>query len=116
MIDRMLHNWKPKLASLLVAIAVWYLFKENIRRQDQGPIVSDPGVLSASVSAPATGFSNAAADCVPGMATVPPTFGGAAPVASVVAERRQRQLIRLRWIDLGAFSGGIADYPAQSCA
>lgn len=107
MISRLLNNWKPKLASLLVAVAVWYLFKENIRRHDQSPIVSDPGVLSASVSSTTYG--------IPGMATAPAAIGTSPPLASIVAERRQRHLLRLRWVELEAFSTSVADYPAQRC-
>ena len=115
MIERLLNNWKPKLASLLVAVAVWYLFKENIRRQDQGPIVSDPAVLSASVSTSAASIGTGAACGIPAVAAALVSIGSSPPVASTVAERPQRELRRLRWIELGAFSTSVADYPAQRC-
>ncbi len=115
--ERLLHNWKAKLASLLVAIAVWYLFKEDIRTRDRGPIFSDPGVLSASVSASAAAISGGSVGGIPGMA-----IAGAiacsrdgAPVAWVVAERPQSLLRRLRWLELGAFSASVEEYPAHHC-
>ena len=115
MIDRMLHNWKPKLASLLVAVAVWYLFKENIRRQDQGPIISDPGVLSASVSTSADSAGTGGAGGIPGIATLLASIDGSSPTSTMVADRTQRKLVRLRWIELGAFRTSVAEFPGLNC-
>ena len=115
MIDRLLNNWKPKLASLLVALAVWYLFKENIRRQDQVPIVSDPGVLSASVSASAAISGTGGVGGIAGMAALLASVHTPSSMATIVADRTERKLVRLRWIELGAFSTSIAEFPGLHC-
>jgi hypothetical protein len=110
MTSRFVNNWKPKLACLLVAIAVWYLFKENIRRHDQGPTVSDPGVLNASVSASTADYG------IPGVTSALAVFGGHAPIVWIVSESPQNSLVRLRWMDIGAFRTPVADFPAHLCS
>lgn len=118
--ERLLHNWKAKVASLLVAVAVWYLFREDIRTREQLPIVSDPGVLSASASvagmaAGGAGGGGVAGMVIAGVIVVARDGAASAPMAWVAAERRRSVLRRLRWLELGEFSASVEEYPAHHC-
>lgn len=97
---RMLNHWKAKIASLLVAIAVWYLLKGHIGNQEYHRIVSDPG----------TPIASAFASDLPGEGVW--AFGEAGLVLTtlVAAERPQASLTRLHWVELGEFSAGVTDF------
>ncbi|MCF6312654.1 MAG: hypothetical protein L3J39_09410 [Verrucomicrobiales bacterium] len=46
----LLNNWKAKLSSLLVAIAVWYLVKNHVNRPSM-PFFPIPGSQNVDYSA-----------------------------------------------------------------
>lgn len=102
----MLSHWKAKIASLLVAIAVWYLLKGHIGRHEYHRIVSDPGAPIAAAFA--AGIPGGGAG----------RFNGAEVVLSalVAAERPQAELTRLHWVELGEFSAGVTEFPRFPCA
>lgn len=47
-----LENWRGKLASLLIAFAIWYLIKSNL--DDSGPDFPVPGTTELPVTKPGT--------------------------------------------------------------
>ncbi len=49
------NNWKAKVASLLVAIAVWYLVKGHVRRPS-APFFPVPGTQNVQVVAAQVDF------------------------------------------------------------
>jgi len=106
--ERILNHWKAKIASLLVAVAVWYLLKGHVGNQQDQRIVSDPGTPIASASV-GSGWSGEAAW----------GFGGGGLVMSsamVAAELPQVTLIRLHWVESGEFSAGVTEFPGYPCA
>ena len=100
---RILYNWKAKVASLLVAVAVWYLLKGHVGNQQRPRIVSDPGAPIASAGLMSDGIFG------PGREVVTPS-------AQVAAERPQATLLRLHWVESGAFSAGVVEFPGYPCA
>ena len=103
--ERILNHWQAKIASLLVAVAIWYLLKGHVGNQYEQRIVSDPGtpIASALPAMPGDG-----AGC----------FGQVGCVSStlVAAERPQSALMRLHWVELGEFSAGVTEFPSYPCA
>lgn len=96
-------HWKAKLASLLVAVAVWYLLKGHVRYQEQRNIVTDPGTQLASAGLPGNG----------GLWSAEPSV---VPLALLATERPRAELVRTRWVEMGEFTAGIVEYPAYPCA
>ena len=104
--ERLLNHWKAKIASLLVAVAVWYLLKGHVGNQQDQRIVSDPGTTIASAVGPGL-----PGDGAYGVGRVELNLS-----ALVAAERPQVSLTRLHWVELGEFSAGVAEFPSYPCA
>ncbi len=104
--ERILNHWKAKIASLLVAVAVWYLLKGHVGNQQDQRIVSDPGTSIASAAVSSFPGDGAWGD------------GKAAVVSSalIAAERPQVSLTRLHWVELGEFSAGVTEFSSYPCA
>ena len=45
----LLHNWKTKIASLLVAIAIWFLVKDHVQ-MPSAPFFPIPGTQNVDCS------------------------------------------------------------------
>ena len=103
--ERILNHWKAKIASLLVAVAVWYLLKGHVGNQQEQRIVSDPGTPIASAF---SGFPGDATWCI--------SQAGQVASALVAAERPQAALTRLHWVEWGEFSAGVTEFPRYPCA
>ena len=48
--ELLLNNWKPKIASLLLAMAIWYLIKSHVERVPKGRNKPVPGRNAGSAS------------------------------------------------------------------
>lgn len=101
--EALLSHWKSKLASLLVAVAVWYLLKGHVRYQEQRNIVTDPGTQMASAGLQGIGSLGSADHSV-------------VPLALLATERPRAELTRTHWVEMGEFTAGIVEYPAYPCA
>jgi len=104
--EQILDHWKAKIASLLVAVAVWYLLKGHVGNQYDQRIVSDPG----------TPIASATASSWPGGGVWWFSGPGAVSPALVAAERPQAQLTRSHWFEMGDFSAGVTEFPSYPCA
>ena len=100
----LLHNWKAKFTSLLLAVAIWFLIRHSI--QDQlPPEIPVPGE----------------APTVPSIKTPPPVPGLPGTVGSVFPAIHHEivmvvdvALYRLHWIEAGDFEASLVEYPPRA--
>ena len=97
----LLHNWKAKIASLLLAFAIWFLISLTI--QDQLPPeipVPGTGTLPPRESPPP----------VPGVSV----SGAFPPACEEIVSMPHASLYRLHWFEAGDFAVSLVEFPARA--
>lgn len=102
----LLHNWKAKIASLLLSFAIWYLIDSNLS-QNQEVRYLNPGTKNPDVD------PNNPGTPVPGVNEAPENdLGRQAPGSPPVAVMRvESRVFRLHWVEEGDFSGSLCQFP-----
>jgi hypothetical protein len=103
----LLHNWKAKIASLLLSFAIWYLIDSNLSRNqdyrlEQGPGTTAPDVDPNNPGAPVPVIKETPENTLGYLAPVAP------PVAIMMVESR---VYRLHWMEFGDFNGSLRQFP-----
>ena len=102
----LLHNWKAKIASLLLAFAIWYLIDSNLSRNQEvrfeSPGTDTPGPDPNNPGTP-----------VPVIKEMPDNdlgYHSQAPIPVAVMMVAPR-VYRLHWMEIGDFSGSLRRFP-----
>ena len=100
----LLHNWRAKFTSLLLAIAIWFLIHLSIRDQ-LPPAFPVPGEAPSA----------------PPIKTPPPIPGLPGALGSQLFPAREEivmvasvSLYRLHWIEAGSFETSLVEYPPHA--
>lgn len=99
----LLENWKGKIASLLLAVAIWYLIDANLRRPDRLEIPV-PGTLQ-----PQLDTSPNSVMPIPGGGS--PDTGFVVPPPARVESLVEQTLFGLYWIETGDFADSVTGFP-----
>lgn len=94
----LLHNWRAKFASLLLAVAIWFLIQLTLRDQEP-PVFPVPGTGTPSID-PITP--------IPGV----PVGSLFPPACEELVSLAQASLYRLHWFEAGDFAASLVEFPA----
>ena len=108
----LLHNWKAKIASLVLAVAIWFLIQLSIQVQ-LPPEIPVPGEEPPKRTIPPNPL-------VPeGPPTTPPIpgLGGVFPPACeevVTMAQVHSGFYRLHWFENDRFAASLVEFPAKA--
>lgn len=105
-----LENWKGKITSLLLAVAIWYLIDANLRRPDRVHIPV-PGT-----SQPQLDTSPNSVVPIPGGGSPSSSNGYQFPPAEHIEAQVERQLFGMVWIEQGEFADSVTEFPGVTVA
>jgi hypothetical protein len=101
----LLHNWRAKFTSLLLAIAIWFLIRLSIQDQlpPEIPVPGEaPTLPSIKIPPPVPGL--------PGT-----IIGGRFSAArEEIVMVTSVSLYRLHWIEAGNFEASLVEYPPRA--
>lgn len=97
----LLHNWKAKLTSLLLAVAIWFLIDQTIEEPEK-EVFPVPGTGPPAPIEPSTPIPG-----VPVGQIFPPAC------EEVVAMADHGVFFRLHWFESGDFAASLVEFPAR---